>query len=128
MKLLLDTHALLWWTSEPRRLSAAASAALSASENDVLVSVVTPWEVQIKIRTGKLTLPHPIREIIHDLRRFNRLRVLSVRLRHVYTLDGLPDHHRDPFDRMLVAQATCDGLTLVTCDPQIVRYPVATLW
>lgn len=123
MKLLLDTHTMIWAFSEPRLLSAQARDAISAAENDVFVSVISPWEIAIKRSKKRLRAP----EDLGDAMEAHQFRLLPVLLRHTQAIDSMPNHHGDPFDRMLVAQATIDGLTLVTSDRVMRRYPVATL-
>ena len=87
--------------------------------NDVFLSVVNGWEIQIKAQLGKLTLPKPLRVLLQEEQVTNGFRVLPVTLEHVYALDSFPLHHRDPFDRLLIAQAHQEGLTLVTHDPTV---------
>ena len=127
MRLLLDTHAFLWMDAESSRLPAAVVDAIDTPGAIVFLSVASVWEIQIKSAAGKLDLGRPLDEIIRTQREAG-LHILPVTLRHVFALDGLPDHHRDPFDRLLVAQAIEGRLTFVTCDPQIARYAVSTLW
>jgi PIN domain nuclease of toxin-antitoxin system len=123
LRLLLDTHTMIWVFSAPRLLSAQARDAISAEENEVYVSVISPWEVAIKRSKKRLRAPDDLGDAV-DAHRFQLLPVL---LRHTTAIDSLPNHHGDPFDRMLVAQAIIDGLTLVTSDRTLRRYPVATL-
>jgi PIN domain nuclease of toxin-antitoxin system len=96
--------------------------------NDVFLSVVNGWEIQIKAQLGKLTLPKPLRLLLLEEQVTNGFRVLPVTLEHVYALDSFPLHHRDPFDRLLIAQAHQEGLTLVTHDLQFSAYSVPLLW
>ncbi len=122
MRLLLDTHVLLWWlTSE--RISARAKAAISSADSNVWVSTATVWELSIKSALGKLTLPDDLGEQLSH----HQFEVLPIGLNHALAVRSLPALHADPFDRMLVAQAQCDELTLVTRDKNIKRYPVALL-
>jgi PIN domain nuclease of toxin-antitoxin system len=114
---------MIWAFSEPRLLSAQARDAISTKENDVFVSVISPWEIAIKRSKKKLRAPEDLGEAI-DAHQF---RLLSVLLRHTEAIGSMPGHHGDPFDRMLVTQAIVDGLTLVTSDRALRRYPVATL-
>ena len=123
MKLLLDTHTMIWAMSEPRLLSSRAKDAISTKENDVFVSVISPWEIAIKRSKKRLRAP----EDLGDALEAHQFRLLPVLLRHIKAIGSMPNHHGDPFDRMLVAQATIDGLTLVTSDRALRRYPVATL-
>lgn len=121
--LLLDTHAVLWWLSEPERLAPNARAAIVDVDRRVFVSAASAWEVGIKVSIGKLTLKTDLEEMVANL----RLEPLPVTLRHTFAVRDLPLIHRDPFDRLLVAQARCEGLTIVTRDPRIRRYHVAVL-
>lgn len=123
MRLLLDTHALLWWLSDDPRLGTRARAAIAEPEHEVLVSVASLWEARIKESVGKLALPAGFRHAVAD-QGFRELAVLG---EHTDELSRLPAHHRDPFDRLLVAQARCGGLTLVTSDESLAQYEVARL-
>ena len=128
MRLLLDTHALLWWHDQPARLTETVYGALSDLGNDVWLSVVNGWEIQIKVQLGKLTLPKPLRVLLQEEQVMNGFRVLPVTLEDVYALDSFPLHHRDPFDHLLIAQAHQEGLTVVTHDPQFSAYSIPVLW
>jgi PIN domain nuclease of toxin-antitoxin system len=128
MRLLLDTHVLLWWHDQPARLTGTAYNAITDLGNEVFLSVVNGWEIQIKAQLGKLTLPKPLRVLLQEEEATNGFRVLSITLEHIYALDSFPLHHRDPFDRLLIAQAHQEGLTLVTHDLQFSAYSVPFLW
>ena len=117
MRLLLDTHAFLWWRMGAR-MSAAARAALQDPANDVFVSGAVAWEIVVKRALGKLDFPGGVRAAVAD----EGFVELPIDVAHVDELGALPDLHRDPFDRVLVAQARVESLTLVTRDPQILRY------
>ena len=119
--MLLDTHALLWWLADDPQLGRHARAAIAEPEREVLVSVASLWEARIKQSLGKLELPRAFRAAIAE-QGFREFPVLG---EHTDELTRLPNHHRDPFDRLLVAQARCAGLTLVTSDENIARYDVA---
>lgn len=123
MKLLLDTHTTIWVFSAPHLLSAHARDAISAEENEVFVSVVSPWEIAIKRAKKRLRAPEDLDEAVEA----HRFQLLPVLLRHTRAIGSMPNHHGDPFDRMLVAQAIVDGLTLVTSDRVLRRYPVSLL-
>lgn len=118
MKLLLDTHIFIWWADQPEKLSPAALSALEDDTNELLLSVVSVWEMQIKIQLGKLKLTLPLKELLKKQRETNDLTVSAVTLAHVLALDALPFHHKDPFDRLLIAQSIEEGLTIVTADSQ----------
>ncbi|MCB8942363.1 MAG: type II toxin-antitoxin system VapC family toxin [Ardenticatenaceae bacterium] len=129
MKLLLDTHAFIWWYNEPQRLPAKVLAACQNVENSLLLSVVSAWEMQIKVQLGKLRLARPLPEIIRHQQEQNQLQVLPITLPVVYALDNLPlNNHRDPFDRLLIAQAQVDQLLLVSNDSQFGQYAVSMFW
>lgn len=123
MRLLLDTQVLIWTLTNPKRLSEQARAAITAGENRVFVSLATPWEMAIKTALGNLTLPNDLEAQLSE----KRFELLPIALRHTRAITSLPHHHRDPFDRMLIAQAQVDGMTLVTSDREIERYQVTLL-
>lgn len=123
MNLLLDTHAFLWWVSDDPRLNAAARAAIAQPSTLVFVSAVTAWEISIKSALGKLDAPEDY-EV--ELER-HRLRALPIQNAHALAVKHLPLHHQDPFDRLLIAQAQLERLTLVTHDGRIALYEVSTL-
>lgn len=121
MRLLLDTHALIWW-DEGKGLTAKATAAIREADQ-VYVSAVSAWEVAIKTSLGRLKT----RRTVTDATVESGFEELPVRLRHAEAIRAMPRHHRDPFDRMLIAQALAEGLTLVTRDPLFRRYKVRLL-
>ena len=128
MKLLLDTHAFIWWDIGDARLSPAALAACESPANTLHLSLASVWELQIKMQLGKLTLRLPLAEVLRDQQRRNGLALEPVALEDILALDTLRPLHRDPFDRLLVAQAVRRGFHLVSHDPEISRYPVSVLW
>lgn len=121
MKLLLDTHVLLWWLDDPKQLSPDAQAAIREDENEVFISAAVVWEIVIKKALDKLTAPNNIVEVISQ----NRFDPLAITIQHALAVEKLPMHHRDPFDRILIAQALAERMTLVHRDHEIVRYAVA---
>jgi PIN domain nuclease of toxin-antitoxin system len=127
MKLLLDTHTFIWMDSDPGRLSATAATALRDPANGVWLSVVSVWEMAIKADLGKLVLRQPLDQIVRD-QQANGVQIIPVQLAHVLGVVGLPAAHKDPFDRLLVAQAVAEGMELVTADPVFAHYPVRVLW
>ncbi|MGA7119302.1 MAG: type II toxin-antitoxin system VapC family toxin [Polyangiaceae bacterium] len=127
MKLLLDTHVLLWAATDPSRLTAAARAAIEDGANDVLVSVVTAWEIAIKQSLGKLELASPAERWLPDVLRRTGFEVADLELSGALRVRGLPWHHRDPFDRLLVAHALEDHLAIVTRDPAFALYGVSVI-
>lgn len=127
MKLLLDTHIFIWWADQPEKLSPAALSALEDEANELLLSVASVWEMQIKIQLGKLKLSLPLKELVKNQQETNDIRVSPVALTHVLALDTLPVHHKDPFDRLLIAQSIEEDVTLVTADSQFSAYSVKLL-
>lgn len=123
MNLLLDTHVLLWCLSSPDRLRRETRKKIESPAQVVFVSAVSAWEIELKRALGKLKAPTDLAEQLEQ----NRLTELPVHLRHVRALGSLPDLHRDPFDRMLIAQAVADNLVIVTNDDKVRAYPARTL-
>ncbi|MEQ9552713.1 MAG: type II toxin-antitoxin system VapC family toxin [Coleofasciculus sp. G3-WIS-01] len=128
MKLLLDTHTFIWWDSQPNKLSQKALSLCQEPENMLLLSVASIWEIQIKLQLGKLKLNLPLAELIESQQKTNNLEILPITLRHVLVLESLPNPHKDPFDRLLIAQARVEDAFLVSCDPIFAQYPVKLAW
>jgi PIN domain nuclease of toxin-antitoxin system len=129
MNLLLDTHTFLWWSLEPDKLPISIRKLLSASENRIVLSVVSSWEAQIKAGLGKLVLEESLETIIRREIETNGWEILPVTIAHTWRLADLPPLHRDPFDRMLITQAITEELSIVTKDPLIGSYSsVRTIW
>jgi len=127
VKLLLDTHVLLWAVSDPGRLSATARQALLDQENELLASHVSLWELAIKSQTAPGTLPD-LATVQSDFEQAGVREWLAIQPSHIFGINQLPPIHRDPFDRLLIAQARHEGLTLVTRDPLIHDYAVSVIW
>ena len=126
--LLLDTHAMLWFFWDDASLSATARAAVENADNRKLVSVASCWEIAIKISLGKLDLGEPCRLFLPREIARNSFELLPIDLDHATMVEGLPSIHRDPFDRLLVAQALEESLTLVNADAVFDKYGVTRLW
>jgi len=122
-RLLLDTHAFLWWLSDDAALGANARAAIADGRNEIFVSAASVWEISIKQALGKLHAPDDLEKVVED-ESFNRL---PISLFHAEAAGKLPPLHHDPFDRMLVAQAQAEGLVIVTADEHIPKYGVRTM-
>lgn len=121
MKLLLDTHLLLWAAGQPQRLSAAARKLINDPRNELLFSAASLWEIAIKNSLGRedfVVEPRVLRRGLLD----HGYTELPVTSQHAVNIDGLPPLHKDPFDRLLLAQALCEGITLLTADAQVARY------
>ncbi len=128
MNLLLDTHVFLWWILDDDRLSASARASIQDPAQRVFFSVASGWEIAIKARLGKIKLPKDLDAFVAEQLATNVFEVLPILLSHALYVHKLPNHHRDPFDRMLVAQALETQMTLLTNDKAIRRYRVKTRW
>jgi PIN domain nuclease of toxin-antitoxin system len=128
MTAILDTHAFVWMDAEPTKVSATALGYLHDPNCTVYLSVVSVWEIVVKVRTGKLTLRDDVDRIVRDHLRTTPVRLLPLSYDHVLVNRTLPMVHKDPFDRMLISQAVAESAVLLTDDPWIRRYPVRTDW
>lgn len=128
MRLLLDSHAFLWFILGDQRLSDRARLAIAAADTDVLISPATLWEMAIKVRLGKYTLPGPFGPFMDTQLTSNRIRLLPIEVRHTALLASMPFHHRDPFDRLIVAQALAESIGVVSIDAMLDAYGVSRLW
>lgn len=124
---LLDTHCWLWWNSAPERLNPAAYAAIADGRNTLYFSAASGWEIAIKTALGKLRLPGDAESYVPRRLESNGIQVLPVGLRHALAVAGLPPLHRDPFDRLLVAQALAESLTLISADEALRQYDVKVI-
>lgn len=127
MKILLDTHVFLWAISDPDRLSSRAREVIKDARNEVLLSMASAWEIAVKSSLGKLSLPHSAVAFVQRQLGDHQIGILPLRLSHLSALEKLPWHHRDPFDRILVAQCIDENASLVTVDRQLRRYEVEIL-
>ena len=128
MRVPLDTHSFLWFVTADPKLSAPAQRVIVAGSNELLLSVACVWEIAIKVSIGRLPIPEPLDTFIPAQLRINRIGLLPIELRHTLKVASLPLHHRDPFDRLLIAQALAEGLPIVSADPAFDSYPVQRLW
>ncbi len=128
MKVLLDTHAMLWWLTDDPRLSATARQTLADRSSTLLWSLASSWEIAIKISLGKLHLNRPVQQLFADIVSVQAVEALDTTHAHCRQLAHLPLLHRDPFDRMLVAQAQVERLPLLSADPKIAAYEVTVIW
>jgi len=128
MKALLDTHNFIWWGSDPQRLSPQVLDIWQNSENILLVGVASLWEMQIKFQLGKLKLHMPLADLVSAQQQVNKIQILDVKLEHVMALGELPPYHRDPFDRLLIAQTNIEKAILLSRDAIFVDYPVEVVW
>ena len=128
MRVLLDTHTLIWWATADVRLSPRAASLINDPNSDVVVSAITALEIAIKSATGKLALGGTPQQFVQDQVVANRFEQLALSFDHALQVYGLPPIHRDPFDRVLVAQARFENIPIVTDDALIKQYPVAIEW
>ncbi len=128
MKVLLDTHTFIWLDNDPERLSAKVARVCADPSNTILLSIAGIWEMQIKLQLGKLTLPAPLADIVANQLKNNQIELLPVQLAHVLQLANLPLRHKDPFDRLLIAQALVEDATMLSNDPLIKQYSVPVIW
>ena len=128
MKLLLDTHTFIWWYSDPQQLPARVLSVCQDPKNTLMLSVASVWEMQIKIQLGKLHLDKPLPGVIYRQQEQNQLLLVPITLPVVLLLDNLPLYHRDPFDRLLIAQAQFDQSLLVSGDTLLQQYGVSLFW
>ena len=128
MRLLIDTEVFIWSLMQPESLGGRATDAILDPVNSLIMSVVTPWEIAIKTNSGKLSFPVTLDELLALIRHQFEYDILPIEIGHALAMQGLPMVHRDPFDRMLVAQAKFENLTIVTNDRMIAAYDVQILW
>jgi PIN domain nuclease of toxin-antitoxin system len=128
MRLLIDTHALIWFLNGNPALSKAARMAMEDEGNERFISHAVPWEMAIKVSLGKLSLQTDYDVIFPGVCDANGFQMLTPSLEHYRGLISLPRHHSDPFDRLMICQAKCEGLTLVSCDAHFQAYGVTPLW
>jgi len=127
MKAILDTHAFLWALAGDARMSRHARDVFAGS-TDLFLSMASIWEILIKVQSGKLNLPQPAGPYVLSRLAENRIKPLPISLDHLLALDRLPMHHRDPFDRMLIAQSLEEDWPIITADPKFKQYPAQVIW
>jgi PIN domain nuclease of toxin-antitoxin system len=128
MKLLLDTHTLLWFIGGEPELSGAARTLIEDPKNERFVSIVSIWEIAIKVSIGKMTLKAPFDSLFPHQLHINGFELLPILVKHTSFLTSLPFHHRDPFDRLLIAQAKLESMSLASIDDVFDQYGVSRLW
>jgi PIN domain nuclease of toxin-antitoxin system len=128
VRLLLDTHAFLWWVADDAALSARARTAIADPGNQCLLSAASAWEIAIKVSIGKLSLGGDVRRFVPDQLSANGFDPLPISVAHATRVSTLPFHHRDPFDRLLAAQALEERVAVVSADPIFRKYGVKRVW
>lgn len=128
MKLLLDTHTFIWWDSAPNELSAATLQQIESIDNEVYISLASRWEIQIKTQLGRLELKADLAELIRQQQTENGVSLLPISLPHISELEHLPYYHKDPFDRITIAQSRIEAAAVVTCDRTFRQYDCEIIW
>lgn len=128
MKALLDTHVFLWWVTEDSRLSSTARSIITDSSKQLFLSAASAWEIVIKARLGKLILPEAPEVYIPNRLAVNRFESLSIHMIHALQVVNLPDLHKDPFDRIIIAQSQVEKMPILTSDSLIKQYSVDVIW
>jgi PIN domain nuclease of toxin-antitoxin system len=128
LRALLDTHAFLWWTTDDVRLSDRAREVFADGRNELFFSAASGWEIAIKAALGKIQVPEDLERFLAEQLSRNAIQVFPIHLSHALRVYTLPNYHRDPFDRLLVAQAILEKVPLLSADLYISRYPVETIW
>lgn len=128
MKFILDTHVLIWWSGESNKISTKVKNLLIDKNNNIFISFVSIWEIQIKSQLGKLELNIPLSQLIQDQQDINQLQLLPISLNHIYSIESLPQHHKDPFDRLLISQSIVEQMPILSIDNLFDLYPVKRIW
>ncbi len=128
MKILLDTHSFLWFIMGDKKLSTKVQEAIANQDNENYLSVASVWEMAIKNSLGKLILERPFEALIPEQIRINNIRLMDIKLEHASRVASLPFHHRDPFDRLIVAQALTENVAVASVDETLDRYSISRFW
>ncbi|MEP6519131.1 type II toxin-antitoxin system VapC family toxin [Microcoleus vaginatus] len=128
MRLLLDTHAFIWYTTDSSRLTATGRSLIDNGENDILLSTASVWEMAIKHSIGRLTFSMPFMEFIKQQLAVNRIDILEITFDHIEVVASLPLHHRDPFDRLIIAQSVAEQIPILSVDAIFDAYAIARVW
>jgi PIN domain nuclease of toxin-antitoxin system len=128
MRALLDTHAFIWWVTDDTRLSSTARNIITHPENILFLSAASAWEIVIKVRLGKLSLPELPETYIPSRLIINKFESLPIQMTHALQVFNLPALHQDPFDRILIAQSQVEKMPIITVDNKIIQYPVDVIW
>lgn len=128
MRYIVDTHVFLWWITDDDRLTPAAREVIRDRESDLYFSAASAWEIAIKAGLDRIRLPERADRFIPEQLRLNGIRPLAIELSHALAVEGLPLHHRDPFDRLLVAQSQLEGLPIISGDDQLAEYGAELVW
>lgn len=128
MRLIIDTQVLIWWTNDVSNISPRVQDIIFDMDNELWLSLASIWEMQIKISLGKLDLSRPLPDIITTQSEENQIKILPIELSHIYTLEQLPLHHRDPFDRLIIAQSLAEKMPIASIDKAFDAYSIERIW
>jgi PIN domain nuclease of toxin-antitoxin system len=128
VRLIIDTQVLIWWTNDVSNISNRVQDIIFDLDNELWFSLASIWEMQIKISLGKLDLPRPLPDIITTQIQENQIKILPIELSHVYTIGQLPLHHRDPFDRLIIAQSMTEKMPIASIDKAFDAYSIERIW
>jgi PIN domain nuclease of toxin-antitoxin system len=128
MRLIFDTHTLLWIVTNDSKLSKKAKSLFLNSKNEILFSFASIWEMAIKINLGRLSIDQSLKEFIKHHIKGNDIKLLSIELNHILLLENLPQHHRDPFDRLLICQAIAENIPIISSDKDLDLYTIKRIW
>jgi len=128
VRILLDTHTFLWWTNDSPRLSESARETIADPGNELFLSAASGWEIAIKVPLGKLRVADDLGRFIAEQLSLNQIATLPITMRHALQVHSLPLYHRDPFDRMIIAQSQLEKMPVLTTDGIFARYDVKTIW
>ena len=128
MRLIIDTQVLIWWTNDVSNISPRVQNIIFDLDNEIWLSLASIWEMQIKISLGKLELPRSLPDIIATQMEENQIKILPIELSHIYGLDRLPLYHRDPFDRLIIAQSLAEKMPIASIDKAFDAYSVERIW
>lgn len=128
MNYLLDTHTFIWWAIDPEKLSQKVLTLLESNDNGIFLSIVSLWEMQIKIQLKKLSLPLPLSELVSQQCATNHIDLLPIEPSHIYALEHFPLYHKDPFDRLLIAQSFITNFPFMSKDTVFENSPIACIW
>ena len=128
MRLIIDTQVLIWWTNDVSNISRRVQDIIFDLDNELWLSLASIWEMQIKISLGKLDLPRSLPDIIATQIEENQIKILPIELSHIYALDRLPLHHRDPFDRLIIAQSLTEEMPIASIDKAFDAYLIERIW
>ena len=128
MKALLDTHVFLWWNTDDSKLSPLAREVIGNGDNEIYISAVSAWEITIKYQIGRLELPEPPQQYVPNRMAMHRFLAMPIQVSHTLQISALPPLHKDPFDRLLIAQSQMENIPLITADDALRNYDIEIIW